>query len=124
MPSSQVTVFAPPATSVTVAIFTATLAALAEHPAQRPGHAGRDDLRRSDLIEHRLELAVVVAVDQRHRHAVLGELLRAGDAREAAADNDDRGFRNGFGAFPARHPYNPGLLCMIPPSTKIVVAVR
>ena len=42
------------------------------------------------LVEQRLELVVVVAVDQRDAHVVvLGELAGAADAGEPAADDDD-----------------------------------
>ena len=47
-------------------------------------------LRGRHLVEQRLELVVVVAVDQRDAHVVvLGQPPRAADAGEAAADDDD-----------------------------------
>ena len=47
-------------------------------------------LRRCHLVEQRLELVVAVLVDDGDADAVLaGEALRAGDAREASADDDD-----------------------------------
>ena len=47
-------------------------------------------LRGRHLVEQRLELVVVVAVDQRDAHVVVvGQPPGAADAGEAAADDDD-----------------------------------
>ena len=62
----------------------------------------------------------VVHVDQRQRGIGLRQLLCRADAGKAAAQDQYVWF--------LRHlvlplPYSPGLLCMMPPSTKTVVAV-
>ena len=61
-----------------------------EQAAQRVGDVGRRELARRDLVEQRLELVVVVAVQQRDLDVVLlRQPLRGPDAGEAAADDDD-----------------------------------
>ena len=63
---------------------------VAEQLAQRERDVDRGELRRRHLVEQRLELVVVVAVDERHADAVLArQPLDAADAGEAAADHDD-----------------------------------
>ncbi len=64
---------------------------LGEDRADRPGDVGGSELGGGDLVQQRLELLVVVPVDQGHGHVVLGELLRARDAGEAGADDHDCG---------------------------------
>ena len=64
---------------------------LVEDGAERAGDVGGRQLGRGHLVQQRLELVVVVAVEQRDGHAVLAELLGAADAGEAAADDHDRG---------------------------------
>ena len=60
-----------------------------EQLAQREGDVARRQLRGRHLVEQRLELVVVVAVEQRDPHVVvLGQPPRAADAGEAAADDD------------------------------------
>ena len=60
---------------------------LAEHGAQRAADVGRGELRGGHLVEQRLELVVVVAVDQRDLDPGVGQHLGAPDAREAAPDD-------------------------------------
>ena len=92
-----------------------------------PGDISGGQLRGRDLVQQWLELVVVALVDQRDVHAFFaGEFLRAADTGEAATDDHDRRVRQsplssvesdqGSGAT------SPGLDCMMPPSTKIVVA--
>ena len=46
-----------------------------------------DEARGGHLVEQRLEQVIVVAVDQRDRHARPREARRAGEAAEAGADD-------------------------------------
>ena len=63
---------------------------IVEELAQRVGDVARGQLRGRHLVEQRLELVVVVAVDQRDAHVVaVGQAAGAADAGEAAADDDD-----------------------------------
>ena len=55
------------------------------------GGGGDRELRSGDLVQQRLELLVVMPVDQRDGEVVLRELLGARDTGEAGADDDDRG---------------------------------
>ena len=99
----------------------ADTAPFAEDPAQRTRNVARSDLRGRDLVQHRLELVIVVLVDQRHAHFVLRELFaHATPAKPPPTTTTVAPERS----MPAMFGYSPGLLCMIPPSTKIVVAVR
>ena len=95
MPSALVTVFAAGSTSVIVGHRHRDGWRFAEHRPQRPRDVGGLDLRGRHLVEQRLELVVVVTVDQRDPHAVLGQLLRARDAGEPATNDNDRGVLNG-----------------------------
>ncbi len=54
--------------------------------AQRPSDVVRGQLGGRDLVQQRLKLVVVVAVDERDRHAFLAKGSRAGDAGGAAAE--------------------------------------
>ncbi len=60
-----------------------------EDVAQRPGDVGGGQLAGCHLVEQRLELVVVVPVDQRDVDVVLGQLGRAPDPGEASADHED-----------------------------------
>ena len=63
---------------------------VAEELAQRERDVAGGQLRGRDLVEQRLELVVVVAVDQRDADVVLArQPPDAADAGEAAADDDD-----------------------------------
>ena len=71
-------------TDATSPSLTSTLASSAEQLAQRVRDVARRQLGGRDLVEQRLELVVVVAVDQRHVDVVvLGEPPRAADARRS-----------------------------------------
>ena len=52
--------------------------------------SSRGQLRGGDLVEQRLELVVVVAVDQHHVDTLVAELVGAGDAGEPATQHHDR----------------------------------
>ena len=72
------------------ASLTSTLVVVVEQLAQRVGDVAGGQLRGRHLVEQRLELVVVVAVDQRDADVVVpGQPPGAPDAREAAADDDD-----------------------------------
>ena len=60
-----------------------------EHPSKREGNAGRLQPGRGDLVHERLELVVVVTIDQ--INFVAGIVQEAGNAqpRETGADDDD-----------------------------------
>ena len=89
-PSVVVTVRVAGSIEATSASLTSMLASLAEELAQRVRDVARRELRGRHLVEQRLELVVVVAVDQRDVHVVvLGQPPGAADAGEAAADDDD-----------------------------------
>jgi hypothetical protein len=63
---------------------------IVEELAQRVRDVARGQLRRRDLVEQRLELVIVVAVDQGDPDVVaVGQPPGAADAGEAAADDDD-----------------------------------
>ena len=62
-----------------------------EDRAQRARDVLGGQLRRGHLVEQRLELVVVGAVDQRRADARLAEGLRRGDARQAAAEHQHVG---------------------------------
>src|SRR4051794_15812911 len=62
-----------------------------EDPVQGPGYVVCRDLRGRHLVEQRLELVVVVLVEQDHVNVVFCQLLSARDACEAAADYQDSG---------------------------------
>ena len=64
---------------------------------------------------------MVAAVDQRDVDGPVAEEPECEQAAEAAADDDDA---MACRAGSSRHGYRPGLECMMPPSAKIVVAVR
>ena len=53
-----------------------------ERSAQRPSYVIGGYLGSGDLIQHRLELVVVIAVKQDHVYVVLGKFLGAGDPSE------------------------------------------
>ena len=74
-----------------------------------------DSMPGGHLVEQRLEQVVVAAVDQRDVDRLAAEEAGREEPAEAAADDDDRGAPIG---------QSPGLECMMPPSAKIVVAVR
>jgi hypothetical protein len=62
---------------------------LAHELAQRVRDVAGRQLRGRDLVEQRLELVVVVAVEQRHAQLVVArEAADAADAREAPSDDD------------------------------------
>ena len=79
-----------------------------EHVPQRPGDVGHAELRGGHLVEQRLELVVVVPVDQVHVDAVLGEALRAGHTCEATTHHHDRSLH--------RHPSRFGRTIAATPS--------
>jgi hypothetical protein len=81
-----------------------------EDPAQRPGDVGHRQLGRGHLVQQRLELVVVVAVEQRDRHVVLGELPGAADAGEATPDDDHR--RSGAVVAAHRSPQQVTSACL------------
>ena len=60
-----------------------------EHLLERTGDVVRRELRRRDLVEQRLELGVVVTVDEGHLDAVTGQLSSARRARHSSTDDDD-----------------------------------
>ena len=60
-----------------------------ERSAQRPSYVIGGYLGSGDLIQHRLELVVVIAVKQDHVYVVLSKFLGAGDPSEAAAHDED-----------------------------------
>ena len=72
--------------------------------AKRRRDIARPDLRGGDLVEQRLELVVVVLVDQRDLHVVaLGQLARAPEPGKAAADDHDvRSWFRGLHGFTLR----------------------
>ena len=85
-----------------------------EDASQRAGDVGRGQLRRRHLVEERLELVEVVAVDDRHGQAVLGQLLGAADTGEPATDDDDGRLRLVHAVhLPTRHPQRHHPLWMI-----------
>src|SRR4029450_6519293 len=61
---------------------------VAEDAAQWQGDVVRGELRGGDLIQQRLELVVVVTVQQDHVDVMLGELLGAGNASKTASHNE------------------------------------
>jgi hypothetical protein len=61
---------------------------LAKDPAQRPGYVKRGDLGCGELIQHWLELVVVIAVQQDHVHVMLSQLLGAGNPGEPAPNDE------------------------------------
>ena len=66
------------------ASFTSTLSLSGKHPAQRVRDVARRQLRGCHLIEQRLELVVVVAVDQRDRDAiVVGQFAARSPVRQS-----------------------------------------
>ena len=65
---------------------------LGEHRSQRPRDIRGLHLCRCHLVEQRLELVVVVTVDQPDGHAVLRQPLGARDAGESGAHDDRRSF--------------------------------
>jgi hypothetical protein len=66
-----------------------------KNSAQRPGDVIGSQLGGGDLIEHRLELVVVVAVEHDHVDVMLGEQLGAGDSGEPTAHNENRRVTHG-----------------------------
>ena len=89
-PSVALTVFAAVSTAAISASLTSTFSLPGEHAAQRVRDVARRELRGGHLVEQRLELVMVVAVDERDRHVfVVGEALRAAETREASADDHD-----------------------------------
>ena len=61
-----------------------------EDPPKGPGDVDHGQLGRGHLVQQRLELVVVVPIDDRHRDVVLGEFGGATHSGEAAADDHDR----------------------------------
>ena len=61
---------------------------VAEDPAQWPGDVVGGELGGGNLIQQRLELVVVVTVQQDHVDVMLGELLGASDAGKTASHNE------------------------------------
>ena len=61
---------------------------VAEDPAQWPGDVVGGELGGGNLIQQRLELVVVVTVQQDHVDVMLGELLGASDACKTASHNE------------------------------------
>ena len=91
----------------------------------RKGDFGRAELIRRHLIEQRLKGVIVVLVDERDRAGASRRCWTPPDA--AKSGSQDYNMRLiGHGCSPSlrRTSYKPGLLCMMPPSAKIVVAVR
>ena len=76
---------------MTSTILTSTVLSLAKMPRKRSSDVGDGQLAGGDLVEQRLELVVVVPVEQRHGDVVLGQLLGASHAGEPAAEDDHRG---------------------------------
>jgi hypothetical protein len=62
---------------------------LAEDGLMRPGDVLRGQLRARDLVEQRLELVIVVAIDQRDLDAFIAQSARARHPGEATAENED-----------------------------------
>ena len=78
---------------------------MTEDPSQRPGDVICGYLGRGELVQHRLELVVVVAVQEDHVDIILGKMLGAGDAREAAPN--DEHCRISHGPSPPLDPRQP-----------------
>jgi hypothetical protein len=76
-----------------------------EDAPQWPGDVGHGQLRRRHLVQERLELVVVVLVEQGHVDLVLGQLLGTADAGEATADDERRwaGGRDGIAHLVSSH---------------------
>ncbi len=87
---------------------------------QRRGDLPRREHAGGDLVQQRLEQVVVASIDQRDVDGRMGEMPDRQQPTEAPADDRRPG------AAPTRPAigYRPGLECMMPPSAKIVVAVR
>src|SRR5262249_47726366 len=88
------------------------------------GHFRGRQLGRRHLVEQRLEGLVVVVAEERDADVRVAQLFERADAAETGAEDDD--------VWPTRHgphlwfagaDYRPGLLCIMPPSAKTVVAV-
>ena len=90
-PSPVVTVFVSGSTFVTSSCRILTRRGLREDRSDRSGDVGRPELGGRDLIEERLELLVVVTVDECHGDVVLRELLRASNTGEAGAHDHHGG---------------------------------
>ena len=58
-----------------------------DHP-MRPGDVFGGELRTRHLVEQRLELVVVVAVDQHHVDPLVAQLLRTGDSGQSTAQDE------------------------------------
>jgi hypothetical protein len=67
---------------------------IAKRLPKRRRDIARPELRRGHLVKQRLELVVVVLVDERNSHIVaLGQLARASEPGKSAADDHDVFFR-------------------------------
>ena len=74
--------------SVNLCAFYIDVGELMENPSQREAHIIRRQLRRSNLIEERLKLMVVMLVHERNMDFVIArQLLRACDSGESTADD-------------------------------------
>ncbi len=111
---------------VTSASLDADVAVLPDHVADRRGDLARRQHAGRHLVEQRLEQVVVAPVDQRHVDRHVPEQPRGEEAAEAPADDHHAMalFASRCSLIAATHGYRPGLECMMPPSAKIVVAVR
>ena len=121
----MVTVSASTSTAVTTACLTFTDGRRAHNAPDRAGYVALGELRGGQLIEEGLELVVIVLVDQGDLHTPFSQILRAGHAGKATPDDHGRSARILLFRHALDHllGYSPGLLCMIPPSAKTVVAV-
>jgi hypothetical protein len=75
---------------------------VAKDPSQRPSDVCGSYLGRGHLIQHRLELVIVVAVEQNDVDLLLGEVLGAGDAGKAAPNNKHCRVSHGYRLFSRR----------------------
>ena len=86
-PSASVRLRSDSSTASTCAVTTSTVGCSAKIVRSGRAMSSAGSCERGHLVEQRLELVVVVAVDQRHVDAFLAELLRAGDPGQAAAEH-------------------------------------
>ena len=62
-----------------------------EHGTERPGDILGRQLGTGDLVQQRLELQIVVLIDQQHVHALAAQFRRAGHAGHPTANNHNLG---------------------------------